>query len=228
MQIYDQKIHKLHYIKHKGSVVLVGEINQYPLVKMFYKNVSHWSISVFSQLSVPDVFPWSIWSRRTLGFLIKISDWILSTSRKQLKGFLQLSEITESGLRNPSLYLKMYCSTSVISSQRQRKNPVKTFPHTQAKQKPPLPPQNPSTKCVNHSWKTKHAPWILWFANCSNFKDRNDPCPCGEEGRHLKMTTEPLRKCIINYTTNLEHLPPKEVGTIWFTCLSKWTFMSSG
>lgn len=30
LQLYDQKVHKLHYIKHKGSMVLVGEIKSVP------------------------------------------------------------------------------------------------------------------------------------------------------------------------------------------------------
>lgn len=63
-------------IKHKGSVVLVEKSSQYPLVEMFYKNVSHWSISVFNQLSVPDVCPRSIRSQDFRLLYHPPSDWI--------------------------------------------------------------------------------------------------------------------------------------------------------
>lgn len=145
---------------------------------MLYKNVSHceWSISVFSQLSVPDIFTWNTWSLRTLSFLIQ-NIWLnLGTSRKQLKGFLQLSEITENGLGNPSLYLKTYSSTSVIISSQRRKKAKQSKPprtHNPTHAKPTPSPQSPSTESIIPGKQNISLEFSDLLA-CSNFKEKND------------------------------------------------------
>lgn len=136
-------------------MVLVEKSSQYPLVEMFYKNVSHWSISVFNQLSIPDVFPWSIWSQ-DFRFLYPLSDWIEVHLGSSWKGFSNSLTSQKVDWEIPLFTWRCTVSTSVIiNSQRkgEKENNYNFTPYTisQKRNKEHPSPTKPQHHNVNHS-----------------------------------------------------------------------------